>query len=150
ARRCFLGQLRVAFSHFATLLEILHAVEETLDLLVELTRIRVTSFAIERRGAHADRLELRRYVTLGETKRDACIGAAEGRREQRVDVGARMKRLEREQLEEDCAEGVDIRTGVERVDLAAHLLGSHVARRAENGPNRRHVAGTFRYVERVV
>ena len=45
---------------------------------------------------------------------------------------ARVERLQRRELEEQDAERVDVGARVELVDLAAELLGGHVARRAHH------------------
>ncbi|MFT3774796.1 MAG: hypothetical protein QM820_56325 [Minicystis sp.] len=117
------------------LLALLHvavAFEEALDGVVQLARGGVAILGVERRGLDADGHDLGGNSAGEGALGDLRIALAEGGVVDGVEALALVERLEREHLEEDDAERVDVGARVELIDLAAELLGRHVAGRAHD------------------
>ena len=141
---------RVLFGELATAAGVAIPVEVALDRDGDLARRGEALVAIEGGGADADRVELRRDVALGCARARPRVGAAlELRDEERADSRARMKRLEREDLEEDRAERINVGPRVERADFAAHLLRRDVSGRAHHLPAHRLSARRRHIVDRL-
>ena len=94
-------------------------------------RSRTRSSRSSRGRAHADRVELGRDVAVGRAQRRPRVDA--GERRSRAPAWPRgCSGCQREDLEQDAAERVDVGAAVE-IGVAADLLRRHVAGRAEHG-----------------
>src|SRR5262249_41930522 len=76
-----------------------------------------------------DRLQIARYLVIELAWRPGLV--LQYVKQQHPAVAAKWP-LTREQLVEDNAEAVDIRSGIDPAGLPPRLLGGHVGRRAEN------------------
>ena len=90
-------------------------------------------------------VELGRDVARRRADRGACVHSFQGRADDLVVRARRVEGEEREDLEEDRPQGVDVGARVERASVADRLLRRHVSRRphhrAQGGARRARVGG---------
>ena len=104
------------------------AVENALQIVGEILRRGVAIVAAFRHAFHNDGLQVRRQLGLQKPRRARVLPLDVP--QQGLSLIARNGRLQRQQLVERGAQGIDVRAMVDQGHLAAGLLGAHVAHRA--------------------
>src|SRR5262249_23642869 len=132
------GPLDVSLRELVLPVAVTLAVEEGHDPIVQLDG-GWTFFGMARRRSDAERLELRRNRALRNAHRRPRLHADAERLVQRGLGAVRVELLQRQELEECRAEGVDVRRGPNQ--LTTSLLRGHVADRSDQVARLRHFAG---------